>query len=57
MGRIREFIGECKRVLQVTKRPDKQEFTTIVKISALGIAVIGFIGFIITMIAQFIRGA
>lgn len=56
MGRLKEFISECRRVLQVTKRPDKQEFTTIVKISALGIAVIGLIGFLITMISTVLRG-
>ncbi|MFH1916256.1 MAG: protein translocase SEC61 complex subunit gamma [Nanoarchaeota archaeon] len=56
MGKLKTFVGECMRVLQVTKKPDKIEFTTIVKISALGIAVIGLIGFIILMIAQVFRG-
>lgn len=45
--RLKAFIMECKRVLRVTKKPDKQEFTTIVKISAIGIAIIGFIGFLV----------
>jgi protein transport protein SEC61 subunit gamma and related proteins len=57
MGRLKEFIGECIRVLKVTKKPDKQEYMTIVKVSALGIAIIGFIGFVITMIALIIRGS
>lgn len=47
MERLKTFITECKRVLRVTKKPDKQEFTTIVKISAIGIAIIGFIGFLV----------
>jgi protein translocase SEC61 complex gamma subunit len=33
----------------VTKKPSKFEFKTIVKVSALGIAIIGLIGFIIQL--------
>ena len=47
MERLRAFIQECKRVLRVTKKPDKQEFMTIVKISAAGMGIIGLIGFLI----------
>lgn len=50
--RLKSFVNECARVLRVTRRPDKAEFKTIVKISGLGILVIGFIGFLITMIKQ-----
>ena len=44
------FMQECLRVLRVTKKPDKTEFMTIVKMSGLGIAIIGLIGFTITML-------
>ena len=47
--RLKRFFIECKRVLRVTKKPDKMEFKTIVKVSALGMAIIGVIGFIITL--------
>jgi len=47
MDRLKAFILECKRVLRVTKKPDKQEFTTIVKISSIGMAIIGVIGFLV----------
>jgi protein transport protein SEC61 subunit gamma-like protein len=46
------FIRESKRVLKVTKKPTKEEFKTIVKVSALGMAVIGLIGFLIILIKQ-----
>lgn len=55
IGKLKRFSKECWRVLRITKKPDKQEFKTIVKVSALGMLVIGLIGFIITMIVQFIR--
>jgi len=48
--RIKRFIRECRRVLKVTKKPSKMEFKTIVKVSGLGILIIGFIGFIVHMI-------
>ncbi len=47
LDRFKSFVLECKRVLRVTKKPDKAEFVTIVKISALGMAIIGIIGFLI----------
>ena len=47
LDRLKSFIVECKRVLRVTKKPNRQEFITVVKISAIGMAVIGLIGFII----------
>ena len=43
------------RVLKLTKKPSKKEFWTSAKISALGIAIIGFIGFLIYVIAKLIQ--
>lgn len=43
-------MQECLRVLKVTKKPDKVEFMTIVKMSGLGMAIIGLVGFTITML-------
>mgnify|MGYP001562915398 CR=1 FL=1 len=47
--RIKSFINESWRVLKVTKKPDAIEFKTIVKVSGLGIVIIGLIGFIVQM--------
>tara|TARA_Y100000310_G_C20431971_1_gene691926 strand:+ start:152 stop:340 length:189 start_codon:yes stop_codon:yes gene_type:complete len=47
--KFKSFIKECKRVLKVTKKPSQEEFKMIVKITGLGIIVIGIIGFIITI--------
>ena len=48
--KIKSFIRECLRVLKVTKKPDSIEFKTIVKVSGLGILIIGLIGFVVQMI-------
>ena len=48
--KLKSFIGECLRVLKVTKKPDSIEFKTIVKVSGLGILIIGLIGFVVQML-------
>ena len=48
--KFKSFIKECKRVLQVTKKPSMEEFKTVVKITGMGILMIGAIGFVITTI-------
>ncbi len=47
---LKRFYKECVRVLKVTKKPDNEEFKTVVKVSGLGILAIGLIGFIISII-------
>ena len=53
-GKIKDFWIQCKRVIRITKKPNKEEFWTIVKVSGLGILVIGFIGFVLHLINQLI---
>ncbi len=48
--KFKTFLTECKRVFKVTKKPSMTEFKTIVKISGIGIAIIGFLGFMIQII-------
>jgi protein transport protein SEC61 subunit gamma-like protein len=48
--KVKSFVGECIRVLKVTKKPDAIEFKTIVKVSGLGILIIGMLGFIVQMV-------
>jgi protein transport protein SEC61 subunit gamma-like protein len=52
--KVKDFLVECRRVLRVTKKPDRAEFKTIVKISGIGMAVIGFIGFFVHFIKKLI---
>ena len=48
--RLKSFAKESIRVFKITKKPSKVEFMTTVKVSAIGIGVIGILGFIITII-------
>ncbi len=47
-----DFIKQCKRVIRVSKKPDREEYFDFTKVTALGIVIIGVIGFIIVIIGQ-----
>ena len=51
---ILNFIKQCKRVLHVAKKPDKEEYTNVAKITGLGIIIIGVIGFVVKIIMNLI---
>jgi len=46
--RLKSFILKSKRVWHVLKKPSMYEFQTIAKVSAIGILIIGFLGFVIS---------
>ena len=50
--RLKSFSIECKRVFKVTKKPSMDEFKIVSKVSAIGVAVIGALGFLIHLIYQ-----
>ena len=47
--RFKMFILESRRVLAITRKPSKEEFTTIVKVTGIGIVLIGLIGFLLQL--------
>lgn len=54
-NKLKNYVIECQRVLRVTRKPSGDEFKAIVKVSSLGIAVIGLIGFLIELIKQYLK--
>jgi len=54
-AKLKAFLPECKRVLLVTKKPTKDEFKAVLKITGIGTLLIGFIGFIIHIAYLLIR--
>lgn len=51
-NRVKRFIKETIRVLRITKKPSKEEFKSIVKVTGIGAAIIGALGFIIFLLKQ-----
>ncbi|MBI5803926.1 protein translocase SEC61 complex subunit gamma [Candidatus Pacearchaeota archaeon] len=44
---LKSFVTQSKRVWLILKRPSSLEFKTISKVSAIGIAIMGAVGFVI----------
>jgi protein transport protein SEC61 subunit gamma and related proteins len=49
LSRLKSFVIECRRVLTITRKPSSTELKTVVKVSGVGILLIGLIGFILQM--------
>jgi len=49
-NRIKRFLKETIRVLRITKKPSKEEYKSLVKVTGIGISIIGIIGFIIFLL-------
>ncbi len=51
-GRLKRFIKETIRVLHITRKPNKEEYKNIVKVTSIGAAIIGALGFVIFLLKQ-----
>lgn len=47
---MREALRRYRRVLQIARKPSKDEYLGATKVCALGIIVIGLVGFVIFLI-------
>jgi protein transport protein SEC61 subunit gamma and related proteins len=52
VSKVKTFFREMIRVFKVTKKPSMEEFKVIVKVSGIGILIIGIIGFFIQIVWQ-----
>ena len=46
---IQEFIASTQRILIVSKKPDSNQYWTMVRVTALGLVVLGVIGYSIEL--------
>lgn len=53
---VASFIKQCKKVLRVSKKPGRDEYINVAKVTGIGIIIIGVVGFVISIIAQLISG-
>lgn len=53
LEKIKSYINQSVRVWHLLKKPDSEEFTTISKISAIGLGLIGVMGFIINLVMTY----
>jgi len=55
LARLKSFFIESKRVLRITKKPSKEEFKITLKVTGIGVIIIGLLGFIVQMIWLLLR--
>jgi len=51
---LKSFVEKCKRVWMVLKKPTREDFLKVAKVSAVGILIIGVLGFVISLIMSFL---
>ena len=52
MNKAKAFLKKCKRVWHTLKKPTKEEFWQTTKISAIGIVILGVLGFAISLLMK-----
>ena len=56
LNSAKSFFVKCKRVWSILKKPSRKEFETIAKVSAIGVGILGILGFMISMVMKiFVR--
>jgi len=53
---IKSFLSQCARTLKLAVKPGRDELWISMKVSVLGIGVVGVIGFAIKLIGSFLSG-
>lgn len=54
---LTSFIRASVRLLKLARKPDKDELWLSIKLCFIGITIVGLIGFIVYMLASFIRAS
>ena len=54
---VRSFLSQCARTLKLAVKPGRTELWLSIKISLLGIGVIGLVGFVIKLLSLAVGGA
>ena len=49
-----KFVKDSKRVLKVSKKPDRQEYFELAKVTSLGVVIVGVIGFVVFLLGALI---
>ncbi|HLD98509.1 MAG TPA: protein translocase SEC61 complex subunit gamma, partial [Candidatus Nanoarchaeia archaeon] len=52
--KIKSFFRKCVRVWHVLRKPTREEVLMVAKVSAIGILIIGLLGFIISILMSYI---
>ena len=57
MEKFKTFYNKCVRVWKILKKPTRKEFEMTAKVSAIGIVILGVIGFIIALLLAAVKNS
>lgn len=46
---VKDYVTGCVRVTKIARRPNKEEFLKVLKLTGLGMIIIGLIGLLVTV--------
>lgn len=52
MQELKSFFVKCRRVWHSLRKPSKEEYTQTAKVSAIGIGILGILGFVVSLIMK-----
>ena len=52
--KIGSFLQQCARVWHLLRKPSLEEWKMVSKVSAIGLGIIGLLGFLISVIMSFV---
>jgi len=52
LSSIQSFVLQCSRVWRIMRKPTSEEFKSISRVSAIGLLVIGLIGFLVAIVVN-----
>ena len=50
-----EFVTSTQRILTVSKKPDTPEFLNMVRVTAVGLLILGLMGYLVELVSFLIR--
>ncbi len=53
---LKIFLQQCRRVIIITRKPTRDEYLTVSKITGLGICLLGAIGYVIHVPIMYLKG-
>jgi len=50
-GKFSDLLGSWRRILKLSRKPDREEFMLLLKLNLLGFTIVGSIGYIVHIMA------
>lgn len=55
METLSEFVSSTQRILTVSKKPDTPQYMSMIRITAVGLAILGILGYVVELVSFLLR--